>query len=59
MPLQDQTESKGSAMKTVITTTLYDLIAALNVDIDQDEDALITAAVLYLIQSGRLRHPVC
>ena len=54
MRFQDQIEPEEPVTKTLITTTLYDLIAALNVDVDQDEDELITAAVVHLIKAGRL-----
>ena len=46
------TEMHGT--KAMITTTLYDLVAALNVDVGEDDDALITATVMHLIHAGRL-----
>ncbi len=46
------TEAKES--KATITTTLYDLVAALNVEVGQDEEPLITAAVMHLVDAGRL-----
>jgi len=38
-----------------ITTTLYDLVAALNAEVDTEDDALVTAAVVHLINSNRAR----
>ena len=38
-----------------ITTTLYDLIEAINTEVGPDEDHLVTAAVMHLINSGRAR----
>jgi hypothetical protein len=38
-----------------ITTTLYDLIAALNAEVDPKDDALVTAAVVHLINANRAR----
>lgn len=38
-----------------ITTTLYDLIAALNAEVDPEDDALVTAAVVHLINANRAR----
>src|SRR3989442_5919071 len=36
------------------TTTLYDLIAALQDIVDPDDDALVVATVVHLLRSGRL-----
>ena len=38
-----------------ITTTLYDLVAALNAEVDPEDDALVTAAVVHLINANRTR----
>jgi predicted HD phosphohydrolase len=38
-----------------ITTTLYDLVAALNAEVDTADDALVTAAVVHLINANRAR----
>lgn len=38
-----------------ITTTLYDLVAALNAEVGPEDDHLVTAAVMHLINSGRTR----
>jgi hypothetical protein len=37
-----------------LTTTLYDLITAIQVMVDQDDDALVVATVVHLLRSGRL-----
>jgi hypothetical protein len=36
------------------TTTLYDLIAALQEGVGPDDDALVVATVVHLLRSGRL-----
>ena len=36
-----------------ITTTLYALVAALNAEVDPEDDALVTAAVVHLINTNR------
>ena len=38
-----------------ITTTLYDLVAALNAEVDPEDDALVTAAVVHLINANRAK----
>jgi len=38
-----------------ITTTLFDLIATLNEAVEPGEEAIVTAAVVHLCNSGRLR----
>ena len=38
-----------------ITTTLYDLVEAVNTEVSPAEDRLVTAAVMHLINSGRAR----
>ena len=40
---------------TRITTTLYDLINALSAEVAPEDDYLVTAAVVHLINSGRAR----
>ena len=40
---------------TRITTTLYDLVDALSAEVDPQDDYLVTAAVVHLINSGRAR----
>jgi hypothetical protein len=42
-------------MPSRCTTTLYDLIAALQAVVGPDEDALVVATVAHLLQSGQLR----
>ena len=38
-----------------ITTTLYDLVEAINTEVDRDEDCLVAATVMHLINSSRAR----
>jgi len=38
-----------------ITTTLYDLVEALNAEVNPEDDALVTAAVVHLINANRAR----
>jgi hypothetical protein len=40
---------------TSITTTLYELVGALNAEVDPEDDALVTAAVVHLINTNRAR----
>gem|GEM_PF-1651474 len=40
---------------TSITTTLYDLVVALNAEVDPEDDALVTAAVVHLMHVHRTR----
>jgi hypothetical protein len=40
--------------QTPILTTLYDLIAALNEQVEPEEDVLVTAAMVHLCNSGRI-----
>ena len=39
---------------TKIQTTLYDLIATLNAEFSPDEDAVVTATVVYLLNTHRV-----
>jgi hypothetical protein len=39
----------------IIKTTLYDLIAAINSEVDPAEDYLVVATVMHLLQTGRIR----
>ena len=41
--------------RTTITTTLFDLIVALNDQVKPGEEDVVTAAVVHLCQTGRLR----
>lgn len=49
------TVSETSAMPVRITTTLYDLVEAVNTEVGDDEDDLVAAAVMHLINSHRAR----
>jgi hypothetical protein len=49
------TASATSAEPTRITTTLYDLVDALSAEAAPEDDCLVTAAVMHLINSGRAR----
>ena len=40
-----------------VTTTLYDVIAALQTVVEPEEDALVVAIVANWLRSGRLRCP--
>jgi hypothetical protein len=41
--------------RTAITTTLYDLIEAINTEVAPDEDELVTATVVHMLNSGRVK----
>jgi len=45
----------ASSDPTSITTTLYDLVEALNAEVNPEDDALVTAAVVHLINANRAR----
>ena len=47
--------SAASSKPAGITTTLYDLVAAVNAEVDPEDDALVTAAVVHLINANRAR----
>jgi hypothetical protein len=38
-----------------ITTTLYELVAALNAEVDPEDDALVTIVAVHLINAHRAR----
>jgi hypothetical protein len=38
-----------------MTTTLYELVGSLNAEVDPEDDALVTAAVVHLIHVRRAR----
>ena len=42
----------ASSEPASITTTLYDLITALNAEVGPEDDALVTAAVVHLINAN-------
>jgi len=58
MPSSDvEVRAKGVRKEetpTRITTTLYELIAALQNVVDPDADALVVATVMHLLHSGQL-----
>ncbi|MDH3601641.1 MAG: hypothetical protein OEU26_18680 [Candidatus Tectomicrobia bacterium] len=45
----------NAAHRTTMTTTLFDLIAALHDEVEEGEEDLVTAAVVSLWNAGRLR----
>jgi hypothetical protein len=45
---------QGEAPPSCLTTTLYDLIAAIQDGLSPDDDALVVATVVHLLRSGRL-----
>lgn len=49
-PSPDATRSNAT-----IRTTLYDLIEAINDEIGPDEEQLVVATVVHLLQTGRVR----
>ena len=44
-----------SSDQASITTTLYDLVAALNAEVNPEDDALVTAAVVHIFNANRAR----
>jgi hypothetical protein len=44
-----------AAHRTTLTTTLFDLIAALHDEVEEGEEDLVTAAVVRLWDAGRVR----
>ena len=51
---QGGTGIQGDAPPSCLTTTLYDLIAALQDGLSPDDDGLVVATVVHLLRSGRL-----
>jgi len=45
----------ASSVPTHITTTLYDLVEAISAEVGPNEEHLMTAAVMHLINSSRAR----
>jgi hypothetical protein len=45
---------RGEAMPARLTTTLDDLLAALQGEVDPNNDALVVGTMGYLLRSGRL-----
>jgi hypothetical protein len=54
MPAMTPVETE-SVHPTTMTTTLFDLIAALHDAVEEGEEELVTAAVVSLWDQGRLR----
>ena len=48
------TRMQGEATPSCLTTTLYDLIAAMQDGLSPDDDALVVATMVHLLRSGRL-----
>jgi hypothetical protein len=44
-----------STEPTRMTTTLYDLVEALSTEVEPEDDYLVTAAVMHLINAGQAR----
>jgi hypothetical protein len=59
--MQSSTPHRTSPMSLTTTapatiqTTLYDLIAAIDAEVEPGEEELVTAAVIHLLNSGRAR----
>ncbi len=49
------TETQAPSQHAPIITTLYDLIAALDEEVEVGEEDVVTAAVVHLCHTGRLR----
>ena len=49
------TVERAALVQPPLITTLYDLIAALTEYVEPWEDEVVTAAVVHLCQTGRLR----
>ena len=49
-----KTSGGEDAIPATITTTLYDLIAALQDVVQPGEDALVVAAMVHLLRTGRI-----
>jgi len=48
------TGMQGEETPSCLTTTLYDLIAAIQDGLNPDDDALVVATMVHLLRSGRL-----
>jgi len=46
--------ARTASSSTAIQTTLYDLLAALHAEVEPDEDAVVTAVVVHLLQTHRV-----
>ena len=49
------TVPETSSTPVSVTTTLYDLIEAVNTEVSLDEDRLVAAVIMHLINSSRAR----
>jgi hypothetical protein len=49
------TVPETSSTPVRVTTTLYDLIEAVNTEVSLDEDRLVAAVIMHLINSSRAR----
>ena len=49
------TQAPAGAAPTAIETTLYELIAAISAEVGSEEDDLIVATVVHLVNSGQVR----
>jgi hypothetical protein len=49
----DILDLRQDAAPATLTTTLYNLMAALQADVDPSDDALIVATVFHILHSGR------
>lgn len=49
------TQAPADAEPTTIETTLYELIAAISAEAGPEEDDLILATVVHLVNSGQVR----
>jgi hypothetical protein len=50
-------ERSSEAAPTRVTTTLFDVLAALQTVVEPEEDAVVVAIVAAWLRSGRLRFP--
>jgi hypothetical protein len=50
-------ERSTTVAPTRVTTTLYDVIAALQTVVEPEEDDVVVAIVTHWLRSGRLRFP--
>jgi alpha-ketoglutarate-dependent taurine dioxygenase len=51
----DPIEMQAVTSPSTITTTLYDLIAAMQSVVKPEEDELVVTAMIHLLRSGRIR----
>jgi hypothetical protein len=57
-PYKAQAVTSGAGVKeaqpSIITTTLYDLVVAIQDVVGSDEDALVVATLTHLLESGQI-----